>query len=902
MIKKIILGLLLGVVATLFMAQQDPYIQRLVAKAYADGFAQTYNCTMTYCLKNVSLLGARLELEDVCISPNNPEGWSLKAAGYSTGFSWFNIIAFGAIDMDIAVNGLQAQTTFDNGMFGIMNFFNKIIYGPAIAIPLDFKGITCHNSSLEIIDVAHNTTVNMHIDTQSHLVDEHFVTHASFSNGCCTYNRATVLTQLQGTITFDIGSDEKGVALLINTKGSTQVTHLEDPQCTFSFTWSLDHANGSITNISRTCYFEPITITPVDHNYILNYSGKIPLHLIALLISPHSIVSGYGMVRGLVNISNFSQGLAGTLIMRDILYHQIPIANECTVAYAYSNEQVKGGILLENAALGECKGSFIFHPSSQSCHAVLVNQSMIPVPLLSDWRIMPGEGQITFRSCEQDVDITSTVNIQAVYDSKKTITASTQCALSLLTNQSSLESVIGNYHVKGSGDERGFNFLTDTDKEKSVCTGAMTWQGKGDLSCNMPLVRELLSQWGYQIGATGRLNASFMYDNATIRTRINILQGTITAPQWFNPLTKFELDASIDTAQKKITAHQLLCGFAKGTIRSTNANIWYNDSYLPDYVQGGVMTEGLLINFKRDLFATVSGYTTLSKRSNEPLHARGTVFIERSQLKENLFSEEFQKSLFQSTEQLFVNSAPQLFADLTIESKDPVRIKTSLLEADAHLRLHVQHKDGASQISGLVQLTSGVIHFPYKPLHIVRGTLRFLPEQSFDPLIELIARNKIKKHHVSLLVTGSATNHQVLLESSPALTEEQIIGLLLVGMPEESLSIVMPAIIANNIKNVIFSSEQTRFGVNKYASQIGELLKHVHLVPRFADQTGRGGLRGAIEIDATDRLRALIQKNFSLSEDTRFEVEYAVTDDITLRGIRDERRDIAAEMEMRWKF
>jgi len=201
-----------------------------------------------------------------------------------------------------------------------------------------------------------------------------------------------------------------------------------------------------------------------------------------------------------------------------------------------------------------------------------------------------------------------------------------------------------------------------------------------------------------------------------------------------------------------------------------------------------------------------------------------------------------------------------------------------------------------------VQLTSGVIHFPYKPLHIVRGTLRFLPEQSFDPLIELIARNKIKKHHVSLLVTGSATNHQVLLESSPALTEEQIIGLLLVGMPEESLSIVMPAIIANNIKNVIFSSEQTRFGVNKYASQIGELLKHVHLVPRFADQTGRGGLRGAIEIDATDRLRALIQKNFSLSEDTRFEVEYAVTDDITLRGIRDERRDIAAEMEMRWKF
>lgn len=77
---------------------------------------------------------------------------------------------------------------------------------------------------------------------------------------------------------------------------------------------------------------------------------------------------------------------------------------------------------------------------------------------------------------------------------------------------------------------------------------------------------------------------------------------------------------------------------------------------------------------------------------------------------------------------------------------------------------------------------------------------------------------------------------------------------------------------------------------------------NVHLIPSFTDQTGRGGLRGGIEIDVNDRCRALIMKNFSLTEDTRFEVEYVVTDDITVRGIRDERRDVGTEVEMRWKW
>ena len=108
--------------------------------------------------------------------------------------------------------------------------------------------------------------------------------------------------------------------------------------------------------------------------------------------------------------------------------------------------------------------------------------------------------------------------------------------------------------------------------------------------------------------------------------------------------------------------------------------------------------------------------------------------------------------------------------------------------------------------------------------------------------------------------------------------------------------------IGQNIKNVIFDSDHSRFGVRTYFRRLFKPFKHVHIMPSFTDQTGRGGLRGTIEVDIGQRWRALAQKNFSLSEDTRFELEYLLSDDIAVRGVRDEHGDVSSEVEMRWKF
>jgi hypothetical protein len=79
-------------------------------------------------------------------------------------------------------------------------------------------------------------------------------------------------------------------------------------------------------------------------------------------------------------------------------------------------------------------------------------------------------------------------------------------------------------------------------------------------------------------------------------------------------------------------------------------------------------------------------------------------------------------------------------------------------------------------------------------------------------------------------------------------------------------------------------------------------LQNVKIVPRFSDQTSRGGLRAALAIEVNENLSALIQQNFSLSEDTLIEVAYKPLDELTIRGIRDERGDFGGEVEARFTW
>jgi hypothetical protein len=310
-----------------------------------------------------------------------------------------------------------------------------------------------------------------------------------------------------------------------------------------------------------------------------------------------------------------------------------------------------------------------------------------------------------------------------------------------------------------------------------------------------------------------------------------------------------------------------------------------------------------LLSLGHDAFAIVSGGFTF-KGINNAYSCEGLCIIDRSQVKENILSSTFVKNLMPTAFVSDITTEYQLpiACKLHLITKEPVRIKTPFLETSAKVDLTFGRTLFNPLIEGSVTLQGGMLSFPYKPLYINKGLLLFNPHALQDSAIELVAKNKIRSHSITLHASGTLFDPQVHLDANPSLTEDQIVGLLLAGTCEESLTAMMPALVLHNIKQHMFDTDQSPLKLNYYLSRFLKPFASIHVLPRLSDLTARGGLRGALEIEIGEQWRATIQRNFSLTEDTRFEVEYLLSDEVTLRGVRDERLNVTGEVELRWKF
>lgn len=203
-------------------------------------------------------------------------------------------------------------------------------------------------------------------------------------------------------------------------------------------------------------------------------------------------------------------------------------------------------------------------------------------------------------------------------------------------------------------------------------------------------------------------------------------------------------------------------------------------------------------------------------------------------------------------------------------------------------------------IVGSIDLLSGEFSFPYKPLYIQSGKI-YLPNANIDDCeIEILATNKIKQYEVRMHIVGNIKNPKILLESTPNLLEEQIITLLLAGSHDGSLLLTMPTIAMSGLKNILFSSSLNNNKLQKYIKDMFNPLAGVNITPTF--KPDYSGIKSSLQIDVNEKLKAVVQPDINTPENSLLEIDYALSDDINIRGIKDESGNIGSEVEMRWRF
>jgi hypothetical protein len=917
MFKQIFSGLLLGLILTLFIAQRSEWVHRELEHAIQNTFLKTMDSKLTCKVARVNFFWPTLELVNVEVRPllrlllrqdcEGQEGlWRWSAKRYITGFSWLHLLLHRSIGLWIEVHELDVHSAMQSTSVAILPHLKTLVSEVAIDIPVNIDSLAIKHAQLHLADDYAQRTLSLALHADAHVVRGQQKLHLSFLSGTGMQDGVPYFTTLGGTIACTLRDD---VLISIATDCHCILPQIDAHSPVFiTGSWADAEGKWRIYNAENNLLFDPIMLTKRSEGLWAFARAQLPISYCMFLAAPKNASINHKSMQGTCTFSaqgyiDKLQQVDGQIVLDGIKHVRYLHELTSTIIFSKRDEQWKGSVNASINETAQLQSSWWYDQERDAGELTCTNRTDFTFPSAPYWHILAQGMKIKLARDAQKITID--YEGAANHELLET-TESVQGSVVVENNKA---------HLRGTYNDESYNAFAQFDQfpylesatyvdahavSQLACAYApasAAMQGSMQFSFIRNFVKRLFN---YDVQGQGTLQWDVTRTRDGWAGKVHLADGAIRLPETYNFINGLDASFAFDEKKRRLQVHDMVCQLHAGRVQCKEGVVVFDEQFKPICMQMPLLFEQCMLNFKRDLFAMVSGALSVTKQKDLAPALTGHLFIERAQLKENLLSQEFQKQLFAYSGSMVASHSPDMACDVTIESIHPIRIDTNVLKTSAQVHLVIKNNFADPVVTGSIRLIGGTIEFPYKPLTITEGIMCLLPGQLYNPMIELRAKNTIKNHTVALQITGSLAKHHIMFDSTPPLNEEQIIALLLVGSHEQSLATMAPALLVQNLKHALFGiNEPTVF--EKYMSKIAKPL-NIHLVPSFTDQTGRGGLRGALEIDVNDRWRALIQKNFSLTEDTRFELDYLLSDDMTIRAIRDERRDVGGEIEMRWKY
>ena len=904
MCYRLILSLLTGIIATLFLAQYDPWTQTQLCAYLIRTIQESYGCKLAFDSAQISLIPLRVTVNKLQATPNEPDdqSWQWHCNRYITRGSWLQLLQKGTLELNIELHDLQINSNINGKQLAILPHLQKLC--TPNHQPITTTSIRITNALLQATDLHYDRCYNAHWNSETKRMRNGYRSNIQIADATCTQHDTQLISKGNGALQAHV--DTAG-ELTAQINGAIFLSFLKDkPNCFVSGSWNKSTGHFTLHDLTKTLCLDPVILTTKHDGLGFRISGHLPathlLHLINKSQPPPLPIDGTVSLsaHGTIGTQNRTRG--------NLLWSSSNNSNRdnAKLSFALHNGSWSGQCVLHGPSNTEFDGTWNWSNTSGNGTMILSNTIDLRNALIPYWHIRPRDAlaKITYTHA-------SGLNIQHTCHVANEVTTTQLDARGSVTAVNGITHVSGNaglYRYQGTADIKKLPlFLTSaqvTDEQGGTIIQISRDEESRSLELRLPihaLRTSLASLVNSDLQGEGTVLITLgISPHNNLNARINLSHGVIRLPQTHNFIDGFDAHCTIDTERHQLLLENLACSLHSGFVSAAHGRIAFSQQWLPTAAYLPLTFDRCLLNVKQDLFASLSGALTYTlKPSTQPI-ATGFVIVERAQLKENLLWQELQEQVLKPSSVSTRSPLLNPLLDIKVATKEPIRVDTGFLETNARASLQLSHTAHDPHVQGTLSLSGGSLAFTYKPLLISGGTVNFNPPHLGNATVELVAKNRVKKYEVQLHVNGTFQDQQVSLESSPPLSEEQIVALLLVGSDEEALNIMAPLLLAQNARDLLFGSHKSPSLAGGPGARPRPF--RVAFVPSFTDQTARGGLRGGIEITAYDRWRALIQKNFSLTEDTRFELEYAVTDDVTARCTRDERRDIAGEVEMRWKF
>lgn len=428
-------------------------------------------------------------------------------------------------------------------------------------------------------------------------------------------------------------------------------------------------------------------------------------------------------------------------------------------------------------------------------------------------------------------------------------------------------------------------------------------------SCFYRCIPGSLRSW--LTGDVGKI--SFVLDQREMPMRcigdVNLVDSACCLVGSSNPLLSAHMKFDIDAVLKAATISDVDLTFSFGSVTAKEILLNWSPEGI-SFFHFPVTVGNVFVNKERDFGGVIDGSCYVDWIDGGKYRVDGSFVVKKSHLSSlewmsNMpITDEGPVIPFVETVRKDVDLG--IDGDIVVRTQEPTIINLPTLRTKIHGDLRIGgsfRSDGSilPKVAGSLRLDGGELELLGRPLRIMKGSVDMLSSQTDNPLIDFFAYTTVKQYRITIHGSGSLQQPNIIFESNPPLSQEQILGLLLSGSEHADINQQLPGIFLQNIHKVLNPSTQSGLGRSIWQPLFSSL-RYVQLLPYQDGLSSQKTVKARLNIDLGPNVRALLHKDIFGKEAVAMLVEYDVSEELNVRLMRQSSGTLGAEAEMRFKF
>ena len=939
MMKKKLLAFLITLLSSLifcvFILQNNAKVKHTVLTSLTTLLEKEWDATISADSCSLNLFKLSITLNNGLIKPHTyPKTfWGFNNAAISINF--YTLLMKKKAQLSLVFNEVIGTTQLQNNSCELIEHLTKILTAAPSAFEVTIHDLSINNGSIILNSAGPQATllVNGTFNLKKQKIAKDYSEwHGSVDsvNSQLLINNDPFINSITGSSLF---IKKKNLPWSIASSHSFIQEQKNDPlknSYSVTGTWNTANKIYTVDNPGTTTHL----ILNFNKSNDLLVSGTAAIEPCAKIyetLTQQAVpqITGDALIN--LTIANYSTDavVTGDLVFDKLAHPTLPLNNITLDNFTLSSQKMQANCsttLFHDKKIG---GTVTWDNARKNGSCSLTNHTDLPFfittkPSTGGWIIQAGEGALTINFDAQAQSIgtfhanfTHELSENTKHHAGRLILDNKQLQFIGGTTDDSYELTCSwlptphitkiSYH--SATDKDPVIFLKNNTQNNFLLEGLIKYSFLQSLM-SQDIRRTLL-------GKSNSIALSIDQKNPALITGSIKSQGNnFCIPKIDNLVKSFSTTFALDTKNQECKFYNNAILFSKGSIECPQLLYSFkNNEANGHFFHAPIHINNVLINWKKDFYSFVYGTLLASKKPGNIAELNGSLVLKKTLIRGDFFGSlnDTQQSSSTPRKTIPTSNFPIHLA-INVTNEKPILIKTPLLEAHASLDLLASYDYNAAslqspKITGTIDLENGHLNFLENKLFIEYGKIQFMTSQPEDAIIDLIAKNRINKYTVTLQASGSIKKNSLALESTPELTEEQIVSLLLAGSENASLQNDLPIMLMQNLSTYLLGKFTTKNRTSSIMQTLSKPLKYVQISPTFADQSGHSGVKGILSVPLNKQVRAQVQKNLTLQSYDNFELdnfgfnlEYLFSDDVNLKFVRDQHGEVGSEVEVKFKF